>query len=141
MSSWLNPKTEKRRGPSEGRGLFARVAISAGEVVAVKGGAIMDRATFERVRNEASPAEIQIENDLYIAPRSAAEVEANLLCLNHSCDPNTPAFSSAAGTLHTLSGIAIDHCVIDREFGTGGDVVHRHEGDLPANADVITASD
>ena len=48
MSSWFNPKTEKRRSPIEGRGLFARVAISAGEVVAVKGGAIMDRATFER---------------------------------------------------------------------------------------------
>src|SRR2546426_9396519 len=88
MSSWFNPKTEKRTSPIGGRGLFARVAISAGEIVAVKGGAITDRATFERVRHEVSPAEIQIENDLYIAPRSAAEVEANILCLNHSCDPN-----------------------------------------------------
>src|SRR5439155_2226607 len=52
---------------------------------------------------------------------------------------HTPAFSSPAGTLHTLSGIAIDHCVIDGEFGTRGDVVHRHEGDLAANADVRVA--
>jgi hypothetical protein len=88
MSSWFSPKTEKRVSPIEGRGLFAREAISAGEIVAVKGGAIMDAAAFARVRDQVSPAEIQIEDGLYIAPRSADEVEANILCLNHSCDPN-----------------------------------------------------
>lgn len=88
MSSWFNPKTEKRTSLIQGRGLFARVAIPAGEVVAVKGGAIMDFAAFARVRDQVSPAEIQIEDGLYIAPRSADEVEANILCLNHSCDPN-----------------------------------------------------
>ncbi len=88
MSSWLSPKTEKRISPIGGRGLFARHALSAGEVVAVKGGAIMDSAAFELVRNQVSPAEIQIEDDLYIAPRTAAEVETNILCLNHSCRPN-----------------------------------------------------
>jgi uncharacterized protein len=88
MSSWFNPKTQKRTSPIQGRGLFARVAIPPGEVVAVKGGAIMDVAAFARVRDRVSPAEIQIEDHLYIAPRSAEEVEANILCLNHSCDPN-----------------------------------------------------
>ena len=87
-SSWFNPKTEKRRSSIQGLGLFARDAISAGEIVAVKGGAIMDLATFERLREEISPAEIQIEDGLYIAPRTAAEVEASMLHLNHSCDPN-----------------------------------------------------
>src|SRR5262245_40044259 len=38
MSSWFNPKTEKRVSPIQGRGLFARAAIPAGEIVAVKGG-------------------------------------------------------------------------------------------------------
>lgn len=66
MSSWFNPKTEKRTSPIEGRGLFARHPISAGEVVAVKGGAIMDSAAFALVRDQVSPAEIQIEDDLYI---------------------------------------------------------------------------
>jgi hypothetical protein len=88
MSSWFSPKTEKRASAIQGRGLFARDAISAGEIVAVKGGAIMDTASFALVRDQVSPAEIQIENDLFIAPRSAAEVEANILCLNHSCNPN-----------------------------------------------------
>ncbi len=72
----------------QGRGLFAREAISAGEIVAVKGGAIMDLAALELIRDEISPAEIQIEDGLYIAPRSSAEVEASMLHLNHSCDPN-----------------------------------------------------
>jgi len=87
-SSWFNPKTEKRTSSVQGRGLFARAAISAGEIVAVKGGAVLDSAALALVRDQISPAEIQIEDDLYIAPQSAEDVEANLLCLNHSCDPN-----------------------------------------------------
>ena len=88
MSSWFSVKVEKRASAIHGRGLFARAAIAAGEVVAVKGGAIMDRDAFARVRDQVSPAEIQIEDGLYIAPRGAEEVEASILCLNHSCDPN-----------------------------------------------------
>ena len=88
MTSWFSPKTEKRASPIQGRGLFARDAISAGEIVAVKGGAIMDAASFARIRAQVSPAEVQIEDDLYIAPRSAEEVEANILSLNHCCSPN-----------------------------------------------------
>lgn len=88
MTSWFNPKTEKRRSGIEGRGLFAREAIAAGEIVAVKGGTIMDGARLSQIAEQVSPAEIQIEDDLFIAPESAVEVEANILCLNHSCDPN-----------------------------------------------------
>jgi hypothetical protein len=87
-ASWFSPKTEKRPSPINGRGLFARATISIGEIVAVKGGAIMNSSALARIRDEISPAEIQIEEDLYIAPRSAAEVDANILCLNHSCEPN-----------------------------------------------------
>lgn len=88
MSSWFNPKTGKRVSPIQGRGLFAREEIPAGEIVAVKGGTIMDAAAFAHVREAVSPAEIQIEDRLYIVPASVEEVEANILCLNHSCHPN-----------------------------------------------------
>jgi len=139
MSSWFNPKTEKRTSPIGGRGLFARVAISAGEIVAVKGGAITDRSTFERVRNEVSPAEIQIENDLYIAPRSAAEVEANILCLNHSCDPNVGVRGQitfvamhfvAMHDIPASSELTIDYAMID------GDPAERIECTAQLNAGV-----
>jgi hypothetical protein len=88
MTSWFSPNTEKRASGIQGRGLFARAAIAAGEVVAVKGGAVMDRATFARIAADVSPAEIQIEDDLFIAPMTAADVETNMLRLNHSCAPN-----------------------------------------------------
>lgn len=117
MSSWFNPKTEKRTSPIEGRGLFARGAIAAGEIVAVKGGSIMDRATLAVVRAEISPADIQIEDDLYIAPRTAGEVEANMLHLNHSCDPNVGVRGQitfvAMRDVSSGSELTIDYAMID----------------------------
>lgn len=68
MSSWFSPKTEKPASPIQGRGLFARDAISAGEIVAVKGGTIMGSTSFALVRDEVLPAEIQIGDGFYIAP-------------------------------------------------------------------------
>ena len=88
MTSWFSPGVEKRASAIQGRGLFATRDLATGEIVAVKGGTIMESARLALVRDEVSPAEIQIEDDLYIAPQSAAEVEANLLGLNHSCRPN-----------------------------------------------------
>jgi hypothetical protein len=64
VSSCFNPKTERRPSPIGGRGLFARDAIALGEIVAVKDGAIMDSAALALIRDEVSPAEIQIEEDL-----------------------------------------------------------------------------
>ena len=117
VSSWFNPKTEKRVSRIQGRGLFSREAISAGEIVAVKGGTIMDAATFAHVRDEVSPAEIQIEEDLYIAPHSAKEVEANILCLNHSCNPNVGVRGQitfvALQDIPAEAELTIDYAMID----------------------------
>jgi SET domain-containing protein len=44
MICWRSPKTERRTSRIQGRGLFAREPITAGEIVTVKGGAIVDRA-------------------------------------------------------------------------------------------------
>lgn len=121
MSSWFSPKTEKRSSAIQGRGLFAREAIGAGEIVAVKGGAIMDRAEFAKVRAAVSPAEIQIEEALFIAPRSAAEVEANILCLNHSCDPNVGVRGQitfvAMRAIPADTELTIDYAMIDGDPG------------------------
>ncbi len=88
MSSWFGRKVEKRASEIQGRGLFSIMDIEAGEIVAVKGGRIMDRQTLNAIIDVISPAEIQIEDSLYIAPDKAEDVEASLLCLNHSCAPN-----------------------------------------------------
>ena len=117
MSSWFSPKVEKRPSPIQGRGLFARETIARGEIVAVKGGAIMDAAAFARIRDEVSPAEVQVEDDLYIAPRSADEVEASLLCLNHSCGPNVGVRGQITFVaLHDVAAgaeLTIDYAMID----------------------------
>ena len=117
MTSWFSTKTEKRDSPIEGRGLFARAPIDAGEVVAVKGGAIVDSATLASIRDAISPAEIQIEDDLYIAPLTADDVEANLLCLNHSCDPNVGVRGQvtfvAMRSIAAGSELTIDYAMID----------------------------
>ena len=117
MSSWFGPNVEKRTSAIQGRGLFARVPIAVGEVVAVKGGAIMDRAAFARVRDQVSPAEIQIEDDLFIAPRRADEVEASILCLNHSCRPNVGVRGQITFVaMHDIGAgaeLTIDYAMID----------------------------
>ena len=41
--TYRSPKTEVRDSPIEGKGLFAKQAISGGEIVAVKGGRIFTR--------------------------------------------------------------------------------------------------
>jgi len=141
MSSWFSPKTEKRASPIQGRGLFARDAISAGEIVAVKGGAIMDAASFALVRDQVSPAEIQIEEGLYIAPRSAEEVEANILCLNHSCIPNVGVRGQitfvAMRDIPKDAELTIDYAMID------GDPAERMECSCgaPECRKTITGSD
>ena len=44
--SYRSPKTEVRESKIHGRGLFARAAIAQDEVVAVKGGHIVDGKTL-----------------------------------------------------------------------------------------------
>ena len=72
-----------------GRGLFATADISRDEIVAVKGGHIIDGEVLrEQVTPRLGAVEIQIDDDLYIAPITAEEREGSMLYSNHSCDAN-----------------------------------------------------
>src|SRR5205823_11022860 len=87
--SYLSPKTEVRESKMHGRGLFAIADIAKNEIVAIKGGHIVDRKSLrEKITPVFGPVEIQIGDDLFIAPVSAEERELSRLYLNHSCDPN-----------------------------------------------------
>ena len=87
--SYRSPKTEVRESKIHGRGLFAKADIARGEIVAIKGGQIVDRETLQRdVTPRLGPVEIQIDDDLFIAPVNADERELSMLYSNHSCDPN-----------------------------------------------------
>jgi SET domain-containing protein len=87
--SYRSAKTEVRESKIHGRGLFATADIAKDEIVAVKGGHIVDRkALREQIRPQLGPVEIQIGEELFIAPVSDEERELSMLYLNHSCDPN-----------------------------------------------------
>ena len=87
--SYRSPKTEVCESKIHGRGLFAKTDIGKDEIVAVKGGHIVDRKTLrERITPRLGPVEIQIDEDLFIAPVTEEEREGSMLYSNHSCDPN-----------------------------------------------------
>jgi len=87
--SYLSPKTEVRDSKIHGRGLFAIAGIAKDEIVAVKGGHIVDGKTLgDKIRPVLGPVEIQIDDDLFIAPVTEAERDWSMLYLNHACYPN-----------------------------------------------------
>jgi len=86
--SYRSPKTEVRESPIHGHGLFATAPIAKGEVVLVKGGHIVTREQLREITAKLGSVEIQIGDDLFIAPATADEREASMLYSNHSCDAN-----------------------------------------------------
>jgi hypothetical protein len=77
-----------RESPIHGRGLFASAPIGSGEIVAVKGGSIIDRSRLLQLQPRLGAAEIQIADDLFICPTSEHEREESMIFSNHSCEPN-----------------------------------------------------
>ncbi len=87
--SYLSPKTEVRESKIHGRGLFATADIAKDEIVAVKGGHIVDGETLRgEIMPRLGPVEIQIDDHLFIAPVTNEEREGSMLYSNHSCDAN-----------------------------------------------------
>lgn len=105
--SYRSPKTDVRNSPIHGEGLFANSAIAQGEIVAVKGGYILPASTWAELERQLGPAEIQISEDLFIAPISQDERAGSMVYLNHSCDPNC-----------TIQGQIIFVAMRDIEVGT-----------------------
>src|SRR5213596_1421997 len=87
LLSYLSAKTEVRESKIHGRGLFAIADIAKDEIVAVKRGRIVDRKTLrKKIAPRLGSVEIQIDNDLFIAPVTDEERELSMLYSNHSCD-------------------------------------------------------
>lgn len=86
--SYLSGKTVVRSSRIHGRGLFAADAISRGEIVAIKGGCIIDRARLAELQPTLDAAEIQIADGIFICPTTEEHREGSMIFSNHSCDPN-----------------------------------------------------
>ena len=86
--TFRSPKTEVMESPIHGKGLFARTPIAAGEIVAVKGGHIVDQQVWTELEKTLGAAQVQVTEDLFIAPVRADHRDGSMLYTNHSCDPN-----------------------------------------------------
>ncbi len=86
--SYISPRAMVKESGIHGKGLFARVPISKGEIICVKGGSIFDRETLRSMPAWFRAAEIQVSEDLFIGPTREEEREASMIYSNHSCDPN-----------------------------------------------------
>jgi uncharacterized protein len=85
--SYRSPKTVVKESQIHGRGLFAREPIAKGEIVAIKGGYIIDTATLCEVEQSLGPAQITIAEGFFIGPLTKTEREGGMIFSNHSCDP------------------------------------------------------
>jgi SET domain-containing protein len=88
-SSYISPKAVKGR-PSviEGRGLVAVAPIVKDEIVAIKGGHIVDTATLHSLPERLRNSDVQIADGFHLVALEEAEYEPVMLFLNHSCEPN-----------------------------------------------------
>jgi SET domain-containing protein len=89
VSTYISPKAEKGR-PSgiAGRGLVAVEPIARDEVVAIKGGHIVDTATLRRLPERLQNSDVQIADGFHLAALDESEYERVMLFINHSCEPN-----------------------------------------------------
>jgi SET domain-containing protein len=88
VASYRSPKTVVRVSEVEGRGLFAVAPIVRDEIVAIKGGHIIDEATYQRSKASIGNSDVKVADGFYIAALSPEEYEGVMMFLNHSCDPN-----------------------------------------------------
>ncbi len=89
IASYISPKATKGQPSAiEGRGLFAVSPIRKDEIVAIKGGHIVDGQTLTQNAEAVGNSEIQLADGFFIAALDAGEYEDVMLFLNHSCEPN-----------------------------------------------------
>ena len=141
VASWISPKARKGE-PSRiaGRGLSATAPIAAGEVVAVKGGHVVDQVTLAGLSEHLRNSDIQITNGLHLVALADDEYEAVMLFVNHSCAPNL-GFSgnvvlAAMRDIAPGDELTVDYCLFD----SGGEAMACRCG-TPACRGTVTGED
>ena len=86
--SYRSPKTQVRESPIHGKGLFARSKITQGDIVAIKGGFIVDHQQWTQLEAVMGVSEIQIDDNFFITPVEQQHRDGAMLYINHSCEPN-----------------------------------------------------
>jgi len=89
VRSWITPKAAKGGASAiEGRGVHAVEAIAGGEVVAVKGGHIVDGPAVAGLPQAIRDSAFPIGPDISLAALTPGEYESVMMRVNHSCKRN-----------------------------------------------------
>jgi len=89
VRSWITPKAVKGGASGiEGAGVHAIEAIASGEVVAVKGGHLVDGAAVASLPEALRDSAFQIAADSFLAALTSGEHDGVMMRVNHSCEPN-----------------------------------------------------
>ena len=124
VASYISPNASKGAPSSiHGRGLFAIAPIAKDEVVAVKGGHIVDAGTLAQLDERLRNSEIQIADGLYLAALEPDEYESVMLFLNHSCEPNV-------GVAGNVVFVAMREIAAGEELTTDYALFDDYEGEM-----------
>lgn len=85
IKSYFSPKTEIKKSPIHGKGLFGVKPIKKDEIIGVKCGHVVDKKTLKELNVYS---ELQITDDLFVTSLCKKEDEKFMMFVNHSCDPN-----------------------------------------------------
>ncbi len=141
LASYISPKATKgQRSAIEGRGLFAVEEFSAGEIVAIKCGHIVDSRMRAEHAQVVGNSEIKIADEFHIAAMTPDEYEDVMLFLNHSCEPNVGVAGNiifvAMRDIAAGEELTIDYAMFDDDNSR----MTCHCG-LPACRGIVTGQD
>lgn len=89
IASYVSPKAKSGvKSKIAGRGLISVKPIKKGDIIAIKGGHIIDWKTYEKYESLIGLSILQIADDFILAPLTKSEIEKVTIFLNHSCNPN-----------------------------------------------------
>lgn len=83
--SWFSSKIEIRSSPIQGKGMFAKESIKAGETVIIWGGGRVSKEEAIKAKNQEGKVITQLDEDLFTVEESGDDPT---YFINHSCDPN-----------------------------------------------------
>ncbi len=88
LKSYRSPKTEVKASLIDGKGLFAKKSIIKGKIVVIRAGHIMTKKELYEHKGVVRDSDLQISDNLYLAPLSQKEFNNIMTFVNHSCNPN-----------------------------------------------------
>ncbi len=132
VSSYISPKAAKGQASQiQGRGLFAVAQIARDEIVAIKGGHIVDTTTLLSLPDRLRNSEIQIADEFHLVALDQAEYEPVMLFLNHSCEPNV-------GFAGNVVVVAMRDIGAGEELTTDYALFDDYDGEMPCHCESAT---